>query len=64
MGKDGLMLNCIVEIKHEWGNRRVYPVCSASKTLAEIAGGKTLSKDTIDLAKKLGYKFETLREEV
>tara|TARA_R100001015_G_C4435571_1_gene31074 strand:+ start:144 stop:320 length:177 start_codon:yes stop_codon:yes gene_type:complete len=58
------MLNCIVEIKHEWGNRRVYPVCSASKTLAEIAGGKTLSKDTIDLAKKLGYKFETLREEV
>ena len=64
MGRDGLMLNCIVEIKHEWGNRRVYPVCSASKTLAEIAGGKTLSKDTIDLAKKLGYKFETLREEV
>lgn len=58
------MLNCIVEIKHEYGNRRVYPVCSASKTLAEMAGGKTLSKDTIDLAKKLGYKFETLREEV
>jgi hypothetical protein len=64
MGKDELMLNCIVEIKHEYGNRRVYPVCSASKTLAEMAGGKTLSKDTIDLAKKLGYKFETLREEV
>ena len=58
------MLNCIVEIKHEYGNRRVYPVCSASKTLAEMAGGKTLSKDTIDLAKKLGYKFETLKEEV
>jgi hypothetical protein len=58
------MLNCIVEIKHEWGNRRVYPVCSASKTLAEIAGGKTLSQDTIELAKKLGYKFETLKEEV
>lgn len=58
------MLNCIVEIKHEYGNRRVYPVCSASKTLAEMAGGKTLSKDTIDLAKELGFKFETLREEV
>ena len=49
------MLNCIVEIKHEYGNRRVYPVCSASKTLAEIAGSKTLSKETIDLSKKLGY---------
>jgi hypothetical protein len=58
------MLNCIVEVKYEWGNRRVYPVCSASKTLAEIAGSKTLSKETIDLSKKLGYQFETLKEEI
>ena len=58
------MLNCIVEVKYEWGNRRVYPVCSASKTLAEIAGAKTLSKETIDLSKKLGYQFETLQEEI
>jgi hypothetical protein len=58
------MLNCIVEVKYEWGNRRVYPVCSASKTLAEIAGAKTLSKETIDLSKKLGYQFETLKEEI
>tara|TARA_R110000850_G_scaffold252473_2_gene377668 strand:+ start:176 stop:352 length:177 start_codon:yes stop_codon:yes gene_type:complete len=58
------MLNCIVEIKHEYGNRRVYPVCSASKTLAEIAGSKTLSKETIDLSKKLGYIFEILKEEI
>ena len=58
------MLNCIVEVKYEWGNRRVYPVCSASKTLAEIAGSKTLSKETIDLSKKLGYQFETLQEEI
>jgi hypothetical protein len=58
------MLNCIVEVKYEWGNRRVYPVCSASKTLAQIAGTKTLSKETIDLSKQLGYKFEILKEEI
>mgnify|MGYP003626836466 FL=1 len=58
------MLNCIVEVKYEWGNRRVYPVCSASKTLAQIAGTKTLSKETIDLSKELGYKFEILKEEI
>ena len=58
------MLNCIVEVKYEWGNRRVYPVCSASKTLAQIAGAKTLSKETIDLSKKLGYTFEMLKEEI
>jgi len=58
------MLSCIVEVKYEWGNRRVYPVCSASKTLAQIAGTKTLSKETIDLSKELGYKFEILKEEI
>jgi hypothetical protein len=58
------MLNCIVEIKHEYGNRRVYPVCSASKTLAAIAGSKTLSKETLDLSKELGYTFGTLKEEI
>jgi len=58
------MLNCIVEIRNEFGNRRIYPVCSASRTLAKIAGTTTLTKDTVDLAKELGYQFETLKEEV
>lgn len=58
------MLNCIVEIRNEFGNRRIYPVCSASRTLAKIAGTTTLTKETIDLAKELGYQFETLKEEV
>jgi hypothetical protein len=34
------------------------------QTLAKIAGTTTLTKETVDLAKELGYKFETLKEEV
>ena len=44
-----------VEIKNVYGNEAIYPVNAAAKTFAQIAGTKTLKRDTIALAKTLGY---------
>ena len=44
-----------VEIKNVYGNATIYPVNAAAKTFAQIAGTKTLKRDTIALAKTLGY---------
>ena len=38
-----------------YGNESIYPVNEAAKTFAQIAGTKTLKRDTIALAKTLGY---------
>ena len=48
-------MELIVKIKTVYGVEKIYPVCEAAKTIAEIAGTTTLTKETIALAKKLGY---------
>lgn len=45
-----------VEAKSVYGNTLIYPVNAAAKTLAEIAGTKTLSKQTLKLAASLGME--------
>ena len=46
-----------VMIKSVYGTEAVYPSCTKSKLLSQIAGQKTLTPHTIKLAKILGYKF-------
>lgn len=46
-----------VEIKNVFGNERIYPVCPQAKLFARLAGHKTLTRDTIDLIKKMGYSI-------
>jgi hypothetical protein len=48
-------VNIEVEIKSNYGTEAIYPVNAAAKTLAAIAGTKTLRRDTIAHAKSLGY---------
>ena len=50
-------MEAIVQIKNVFGNKTVYPVNEAAKTLAAIAGTKTLTTETIELAKQLGFTF-------
>ena len=54
----------IVKKKNVWGNELIYPVCQDAILFSCIAGTKTFCKITIANIKKLGYKFETEKEEV
>ena len=53
-----------VDFKTVDGERRVYPLCEDGETLATLAGHTTLTKRTIELASRLGYRFETSAETV
>ena len=44
--------------KTNYGTMTYYPACEKSKLLAEIAGTKTLTVDTLKKAYALGYRFE------
>ncbi len=54
----------IVKKKNVWGNERIYPVCNIAIIFSCIAASKTLCPITIANIKKLGYKFETQKEEI
>ena len=51
-------MNIQVQIKNVYGNELIYPICSNAKTFANIANTKTLTFETIQLIKKLGYTIE------
>lgn len=46
-----------VEIKNNYGTQAVYPTCHTGETFARIAGTKTLTDETRNLMKQLGYTF-------
>ena len=54
----------IVKKKNGYGHELIYPVCNDSILFSCIAGTKTFCTTTIANIKKLGYKFETQKEEV
>lgn len=47
-----------VQIKQVYGVDTIYPANDNAKLLAQIAGTKTLKKETIEIARKLGFTFE------
>tara|TARA_R110000765_G_scaffold202135_1_gene307423 strand:+ start:618 stop:791 length:174 start_codon:yes stop_codon:yes gene_type:complete len=51
-------MECIIEIKAVYGQDMVYPACDKSALLAKLTGKKTLTPETIALAKQLGYTFK------
>ena len=53
-----------VQIKNHFGNERIYPINQEGKTLARMVGCKTFTRETIALAKELGFTFEVKREEL
>ena len=53
-----------VEIKTAYGNERIYPVNEAGRKLARLVGSKTFARETVALAKELGFNFEVKREEL
>jgi hypothetical protein len=52
-----------VRAREVYGVRTYYPADDTARAFARIAGTKTLTRDTIDQIKKLGYIIEQAREE-
>ena len=57
-------MELLVSIETNYGTRRVYPKCSTSRTLAEVAGKTTLTDRDVNLLKQLGYTFRVVTEEL
>jgi hypothetical protein len=49
----------IVEVRHVYGERKVYPHCDKAKHFAHIAGTKTLTPAVCKTIERLGYRIET-----
>lgn len=47
-----------VELQQHYGNTTVYPLNRTAGLLAELAGTKTLTRQTILLAEALGFSFQ------
>ena len=46
-----------VVVKNVYGTDKVYPYCMKARHFAEIAGTKTLTRDTLRLVQLLGYQL-------
>ena len=58
------MKTLTVEIKNHFGNERIYPVSDEAKLLARLVGSKTFTRESIALAKELGFSFQVKQEEI
>ena len=53
-----------IEVKTVYGNQTIYPFCDNAKLFARLANTKTLTKDSLDTIKKLGYAIEIKQPEL
>jgi len=56
-------MKIVVKVRNIYGNRTVYPVCDDAKLFARMAGHSTLTYNTIELIKRLGYVVEVEQTE-
>ena len=45
-----------VVVKNVYGTDKVYPYCPKARHFADIAGTKTMTRDTLRLVQLLGYQ--------
>jgi len=55
-------MQATVKIKNVYGNETIYPVDETAQKLAQLAGTKTLTRRTIQIAKDLGINFFVIQE--
>ena len=51
-------MNIKISLKNVYGNWFFYPECKVSKTIADIAKTKTLSKEVLKSLTAIGYQVE------
>ena len=56
------MKEITVRITKNYGVEVIYPVCENAQVFAQIAGTRTLTKETIDKIKRLGYTVNVQQE--
>ena len=56
------MKQITVKIKTVYGLETVYPVCPAAKLFTQIAGTKTMTRNTLRDIKTLGYSIAVEQE--
>ncbi len=49
-----------IEMKEDYGETKVYPVCEKAKLFARIAGTKTLTRPVLEDIERLGYQLELM----
>ena len=55
---------CYVTVITNYGCDRMYPDCDQSRLLVELSGSKkTITPDTLRIAKKLGFRFLPRQQE-
>lgn len=57
-------MSITVKIEHQYGQRRVVPVCEKAHAFAAIAGTKTLTDSTLTQIKYLGFAVEVQQEKI
>jgi hypothetical protein len=50
----------LIEVKHSYGRKVIYPACNNAETFARLTGCKTLTAQTLELIEQLGYTIDTL----
>jgi len=59
-----VIMNIQVTVTKNYGTDVVYPTCIVGETFALIAGTKTLTTETRELMKRLGYTFAGVSAQV
>jgi hypothetical protein len=54
----------MVTIKNVYGTEMIYPANSVAQIFADIARQKTLSRETLKLAKALGYEIQVQQQKL
>jgi len=47
-----------VEVKSQYGNEVIHPACDTSRLFAQLAGTVTLTAESRDIIKQLGYSIK------
>ncbi len=53
-------MNIEIEVKSNYGKEAIYPICNQAQLFADIAGTKTLTRDTINKIKALGFEISVV----
>lgn len=50
----------LIEIKHSYGRKVIYPACNNAEAFAQLTGCKTLTTQALELIESLGYTIDTI----
>jgi len=59
----GKTMQIEVKIKNVYGNERIYPVCTNAKLFCNLTKTETITFQSLDVIKALGYKIVVVQEQ-